>query len=252
MSADYSDSFTIRLDKRWTLEDFSNFPAVFQQAYFFWNSLEIGEETFAFERVSYAFTGFPWQGGYSSVNFFNQLKYAVPASERPNIVSIYYGSPGALVLSLCTPVALMLSGVVRSVAKTIDQCNTVYGNIYRGMQERKLLRLRTEVNIQKLEREKLKFIKQSVRQLEKILEIRAGQIDERTGHPYISLKILLAVYRRTKELAGYERRGTASFPLPSEAQRIASVSSAKKHPKSTKKHRKGTKKHRKVREPPSK
>jgi hypothetical protein len=38
------------------------------------------------------------------------------------------------------------------------------------------------------------------------------QLNERTGNPYISLKILLSLYRRVRTLAGYERDGRAGFP----------------------------------------
>jgi hypothetical protein len=38
-----------------------------------------------------------------------------------------------------------------------------------------------------------------------------GEINTRTGHPYISLKILLSLYRRVRTLVDYERRGKAVF-----------------------------------------
>ncbi|MFN0068424.1 MAG: hypothetical protein ACKVYV_12385, partial [Limisphaerales bacterium] len=37
------------------------------------------------------------------------------------------------------------------------------------------------------------------------------EINDRTGHPYISLKILLSLYRRVKRLVDYNSRGQAFF-----------------------------------------
>jgi hypothetical protein len=48
--------FSIGLDRKWTLEDLYRFPRAFQQAYFFWNALEIKEEYPEFDRITHAFS----------------------------------------------------------------------------------------------------------------------------------------------------------------------------------------------------
>ncbi|HWD26627.1 MAG TPA: hypothetical protein VG387_05655, partial [Rhizomicrobium sp.] len=65
--------FKIGLDGDWSLEDLYVFPRAFEQVYFAMYSLstELGE--FQAERVQRAYEIFPWQGGYSAVNFYNQL-----------------------------------------------------------------------------------------------------------------------------------------------------------------------------------
>jgi hypothetical protein len=220
-------SFRIGLDRQWTLDDLYRFPRAFQQVYFFWNALEVKEDDAEFDRIMHTFSSLPWQGGYSAVNFFEHLKYVVPRRDRPAITSIHYSSPGALELALIVPAALALSRVVKSIAFTIDHCNTIYANIYKGMQDRKLLRIKTELEVAKLEKEKSDFVEASVRQMGRVLRIAPNAINNRTGHPYVSLKILMAVYRRVRLLADYERRGKAAFPADASEQPLPKSSTRK-------------------------
>jgi hypothetical protein len=91
--------YRIRLDEEWSLEDLYVFPRAYEQVYFFFSafSMENGEER---DRIERAFHAFPWQGGYSAVSFFNQLKYATPPELRPKIIAISKLSPGYFDLGL--------------------------------------------------------------------------------------------------------------------------------------------------------
>lgn len=141
--ADYA-RYRILLNEDWSLEDLYVFPRAYEQVYFFYTSLnsEIDEEQS--DRIARAYRSMPWQGGYSAVNFFNQLKYATPRLGRPRIIAIQKSSPGYLDLGLWLFGATQVARVVRSIAATIDKCNETYGDIYSGMQERKLLRLKVD------------------------------------------------------------------------------------------------------------
>jgi hypothetical protein len=111
---DSSSNFRISIDGEWMLEDLYKFPRAFQQAYYFWDAISADYDEDTTDRVNRAFSVFPWQGGYSAVGFFEQLKFIVPRGQRPKITSIRYESPGWLDLSLCITAALSLSRVVRS------------------------------------------------------------------------------------------------------------------------------------------
>jgi hypothetical protein len=106
------------------------------------------------------------------------------------------------------------------------------------MQDRKLLRLKTELEVAKLEKKKSDFVDASVRQLGGVLRIAPNAINNRTAHPYVSLKILMAVYRRVRLLADYERRGKAAFPADASEQPLLrsstrkTVRKARRRPKS--------------------
>lgn len=90
----YFDEYKILIDGRWSLEDLYQFPRAYEQVYFAIEAMLPAADEEAEYRMQRAFLAYPWQGGYSSVNFYNSLKHATPAFERPAIVSLKYASPG--------------------------------------------------------------------------------------------------------------------------------------------------------------
>jgi hypothetical protein len=62
------------------------------------------------------------------------------------------------------------------------------------------------------EREELEFIENAAIRMARLLELSNLElINDRTGNPYITLK-LLAVYRRLRTLADYQDKGKIEFP----------------------------------------
>jgi hypothetical protein len=110
--ARHQGTYPILMDGRWTLEDLYKFPRTYEQAYFALDALTPSESEADFDRVDRALKAFPWQGGYSAVNFYNQLKYATPIDARPEVLSIQYASPGAITLSLILEQAELLAAIV--------------------------------------------------------------------------------------------------------------------------------------------
>lgn len=100
------DNYRIKIDGEWTLRDLYEFPRVYSQLYSFLYVLEISSPDDLYdERIDSAFRSHPWRGGFSAVNFYNQLGYLVPNRDRPEIKSIRYGSPGWLELTLAVAIA---------------------------------------------------------------------------------------------------------------------------------------------------
>jgi hypothetical protein len=206
-------AYSIDINGDWSLTDLYIFPRTFEQTYYLFYSLLPGNDESDLERVKHTYSAFPWQGGYSAVNFYNQLRYVVPSEHRPELISIHYSSPGLLELGVVLGVAITIGRIIKSVALSINEINTTYTNIMKGMQDRKILRLeerRRSLNLSKEERE---YVEQSLEAMARILGFEnIKEINERTGDPYKSLKILLSLYRRVRTLADYEREGKAVFP----------------------------------------
>jgi hypothetical protein len=209
-----SDSarYPIRIDGKWSLEDLYVFPRAYEQVYFAVYSMLPGHDESDLERIHSAYRSFPWQGGYSAVNFYNQLKYVTPPKQRPQIVSIRYHSPGWIELALVLAVAVAVEKIIKSIGNSVGNANEVYGQIMRGMQERKLLRLevkRKELDFKKAE---LEFIERASSSMARLFGFKDIQeIHSRTGHPYLTLKILLSLYRRVRTLIEYEQKGKVDF-----------------------------------------
>jgi hypothetical protein len=217
--ARHQGTYPIHMDGRWTLEDLYKFPRTYEQAYFALDALTPSESQVDFDRVERAFRAFPWQGGYSAVNFYNQLKYATPIGARPEVLSIQYASPGAITLSLILEKAELLAAIVGAVAGSITVCNTLYNKIMNDLQHRKLLRIKVERENIALRREELDLIREYNREMAAILQIGTPDaLDARTGRPLVSLKILLSVFRRVRTLADYKNKGKALLPVNSHQQ----------------------------------
>jgi hypothetical protein len=217
--ARHQGTYPIHMDGRWTLEDLYKFPRTYEQAYFALDALIPSESQVDFDRVDRAFRAFPWQGGYSAVNFYNQLKYATPIGARPEVLSIQYASPGAITLSLILEQAELLAAIVGAVAGSITVCNTLYNKIMNDLQHRKLLRIKVERENIALGRDELDLIREYNLEMAAILKIGTPDaLDARTGRPLVSLKILLSVYRRVRTLADYKNKGKALLPVNSHQQ----------------------------------
>lgn len=205
-------NYKVIIEGEWTLEDLYLFPRTYEQVYYLLYSLSADRYQDDFERLVYAYTAFPWQGGYSAVNFYNQLKYAVAAKDRPRIVSIQYSSPGWIELSLVLAIAVSLNQIVRNVASSIREANSVYNSIYKGLQKRKILRIKVKREEIRLEREQLQYMKESIETMYTLLGIKdIGQLDKIVDSPYKMLKILLSLYRRIRTLAKYQNNGKIKF-----------------------------------------
>ncbi len=205
--------YRINIEGDWELADLYIFPRAFEQAYYLFYSLLPDHEERDVERIEHAYSSFPWQGGYSAVNFYNQLKNVVPQRQRPALISINYSSPGVMELGLILAVAVMVGRIVTSIASSINEMNSTYTNIVKGMQDRKIMRIEGRRRALSLRDEELDFVQKSLREMSKILGLKnIKEVNERTGDPYVSLKILMSLYRRVRTLAGYERGGKAVFP----------------------------------------
>ena len=207
------DNYPIFIDKRWSLEDLYKFPRAYEQVYFAYEALLPALTDQANDRILRAFNAYPWQGGYSAINFYNQLKYATPINKRPVIKRMQYASPGVIDLFLNLPLALQIAGVVTSVAGSIGACNKVYHAIYTNAQKRKLLGLDIKSREIEVANKQIDFILEANQKLAGILQLESpAVIESRVEHPLIAMKIMMSIYRRVKTLVDYQEKGKAKLP----------------------------------------
>jgi hypothetical protein len=206
------DRYRIEIDGKWSLEDLYRFPRAYEQVYFALEAIIPSDDKEQDERIERAFIAFPWRGGYSAVNFYDQLKWATPVPHRPAIVSVKYASLGWIELFLNQPLAVQMAGIISTVAASLGVCNKVYNQIHSDLQKRKLLRMAVESRRIALSKEQIAFVKECADNLADVVGVASAKaLDERTKDPLISLKILLSVYRRIRTLAEFKNRGKADF-----------------------------------------
>jgi hypothetical protein len=212
--------YRIEIDKRWDLEDLYKFPRAYEQVYFALFSLFPHDDEGTRERIDRAYASFPWNGGYSAVNFYNNLKYILPKGQRPAVASIQYASPGWIELfHVVLPVALGIAAIVKAVCSSFNNANNTYTNIHKGLTDRKMLRIEVERKEIELLEKHMDFVKKSNLDMAQILQLQPSQIaviNAKTGSALKTLKIFLSIFRRIKTLAEYQTKGKADLGDPYE------------------------------------
>ena len=204
----------LSLDGEWSLLDLSSFGRQYVQVYSFSYAIEHGvpkdleDDPFGFKRVR-AFEVFPWAGGWSAVGFYESLRVSVPMEHRPRIVAIQYESPGYIDLGVCLSCALAISALVRHVCTSIRQADQTYHQIYTHARERKLLRRRANLE---LNREELKFAEDAAKRLGTAMGFKGmDDLQRLAENPIVQMKILLSLFRRVRGLAEFQDSDKIKF-----------------------------------------
>ncbi|WP_309400017.1 hypothetical protein [Cerasicoccus maritimus] len=207
-----SKAIKIPIDGSWTLDDLYTFPRTYSQVYGLVYALEA---TLNRSRVDYrenAFTKHPWRGGYSAVNFYNNLHTLTPRDERPQVVSLQYASPGWIELTMVATVARNIKKIVKAFCAAGREIADLYDYIQKGITERELRKIEVQRKKLDLDKETIAFIKESGHELAEMMDFPYyEEINEITKNPLTTLKILLSFYRRIRTLVEYEKSGRAKL-----------------------------------------
>jgi hypothetical protein len=195
----------IGLDGEWSLEELSEATKEYIQLYGFAYSLLPDLPSARQAEVEYIYGKFPWRGGYSTVNFFNQLFHKIPPKLRPKVQRIRYASPGFIELQEILVVAVSVAAIVKTVCASINMAHETYRKIQKASAEHKLTKIDiTNKELEVTERQ-LAFCERQSNVLAKLFglsEEQVASIEQKTqGNPVMKLKILLSVYRRIEPLA---------------------------------------------------
>jgi hypothetical protein len=205
--------YRIDLDRKWSLEEFYEIPHVFSQLYSSHYIFLDEEELRDTKQLARAFSSYPWQGGFSAVNFYRMAYGQVPLSLKPDVKSVRYESPEWLDVHLLLEAAIDVGKAVGALATATLIATKAYNKIYKGLQDRKLLRIQIDRKTLRLTRETLAFIEDSSQTISDIVEFRnRTKLNMLTNDPLTSLKILMSYYRRDRKLVEYEEEGKAHFP----------------------------------------
>jgi hypothetical protein len=85
--------------------------------------------------------------------------------------------------------------------------NATYTEIYRDLQDRKLLKIKTENEIRRLSASECRVIDTHVKTIAQVLDVDPKALNDKTGSSYKSLKILLSLFRRMKRLSEFQKKG---------------------------------------------
>ena len=210
MNTEKSNTYKIVMDGEWSLEDLYIFPHTYIHIYSFLYSFLRPIEDFDDEddRLVITYSAHPWRGGYSAVNFYNNLKYIVEPKHRPKIKSIQYASPGWLELTVLVGIALNIKKIVLCFTESANELNRSYNNIYKGMHDRKMMKIEAKRQSLLLSKEQSDFAIESANKFSQLLGFEnVEQIQKLTKNSLATLKILLSFYRKIKVLAEFNSKG---------------------------------------------
>lgn len=207
------DAYRVLLDGRWGLTDLYEFPHAFSQCYAFTYCLDSMREPRDADRIATAFIGYPWRGGYSYVNIYTVLQNQVPITDRPQIKSISYASPGWLDIVLNVDVAIQVAKSVGILAGSAVTAATAYAKVMKTLSSVSVERKKAQLQEMKLTQAQHKTFVSLCEEMSKFLGFKnVKELHEKTGSPEVSLKLLAAHYRRTNSLVEFVRDGKASLP----------------------------------------
>jgi hypothetical protein len=210
-----SGIYRVLMDERWALEDLYGFPHAYSQAHSFVYHFDGDQELDSriVNRVNKTFHEYPWRGGYSYVNLYAVLFNQIPKQHRPTVQSIQYASPGWIdllinpdvALKVAQSVGILLGAGVTAVEafKQIDKARLDIGR-RRRQQNREYASLAAS---------EAKELNNMSEELAKHLGFHnLEELQKKTGDPEVTLKVLMAHYRRLRTLGDYVESGKVVLP----------------------------------------
>ena len=206
-----TDQIRLHIDGRWSLEELSDASKSYIQLYGFAYSLLPDLPTARREDMDYIYGKFPWRGGYSTVNFFNNLFHKIPPKLRPEIRRMQYASPGYIELFELLAVAGVISRIVKTVCNAINSAHDTYRRIQKATIDHKLSKIDLTNKELDLTERQIEFCRDSSEKLISLMGITEEEnrlIEQRVqGNPVMKLKMLLSVFRRVEPLATKQAEG---------------------------------------------
>ena len=206
--------YRVLLDREWKLVDLYEFPHAYAQNYAFIYCLDSELNPRDRARINRALEGYPWKGGYSYVNIYAVLQNQVPVRERPRIKSISKSSPGWLDLFLNIDVALQVAQAVASLSAASVAAAWAYKKIMKVQTDINLDRKRGVLREMQITQAQAKVITSMCAEMATFLGFKnLKELHQYTGSPEVTLKLMLAHYRRISTLAEYVHEGKAALPF---------------------------------------
>jgi hypothetical protein len=198
----------------WSLTDFYTFAHLLEQCYAWIYSLDYNVSRSLEKKASDPLSTYPWAGGYSVVNAYALFDKRIPRDDRPIIAGIKKMSPGWLDLASNYEVIYKLAAVLPVIAGAVPSLLFAAKKAYKLITEINEMRRKNQDANLRATTAQLKSAHAISTELAKGLGYKNLEaMDAITGNPEISMKLLMAHYRRMTELLDFVESGKATFPI---------------------------------------
>ncbi|WP_025597981.1 hypothetical protein [Burkholderia sp. WSM2230] len=196
----------------WSLSDFYTFPHLLEQCYAWLYCLDYKTHT-ALSNEKNPLSTYPWAGGYSVVHAYALFDKQIHADDRPMIAGIKKTSPGWLDLASNVAVIYKLAAALPVVAGAVPSLLFAAKKAYKLITEINEMRRKNRDANLKATAAQLKSAHAISVELAKGLGYKNLEaMDAITGNEEISMKLLMAHYRRMTHLLEFVQNGKATFP----------------------------------------
>lgn len=206
-----SGNYAIQIDREWSLDDLHGLPQTYSQVYSFLYSLEASKGGRAvMQKEKEVFAHYPWRGGFSAVNFYNDLQSLIPSQHTPRVVRLQYSSPGVIELQLFTPISNSIRDSIQAYLGSAGEIDELYNFIMRFQKKYNFLRKKIEED--QIATEVMEMIVQQTKDFSTMLKYEyVDATNKLTNNRLLTLRIILSYFRRVKVLAKYQIEGRATY-----------------------------------------
>ena len=200
----------VHIDGRWGINDLRKFSDLVQDCYAFVFALTGRGSQATKDKISALFQKYPWRGGYSAVNFFDDLYRHIPVGQRAAINSIQYASPGTIELRMNTEAATAIQRLCSKINANDESVVDAYKDVHDWLAERSWLgRSASDLRLSPSDRTELIGAVSRLAEAFGLASQKQYVLELGNSDPLAAVKILLAYYRRLEGLADYVATGKA-------------------------------------------
>lgn len=197
----------------WSLTDFYTFPHLLEQCYAWIYCLDYKILETLESGANDPIAGYPWVGGYSVVHAYALFDKRILPEDRPMIAGIKKTSPGWLDLAANVDVILKLAAALPVFAGSVTSLLFAAKKAYKLIAEiNEMRRKNRDANLKATAAQMRAAHAISVELAKGMGYKNLAAMDATTGNKEISMKLLMAHYRRMTDLLEFVQSGKATLP----------------------------------------
>lgn len=208
-----SGNYGLNVDGDWFLDDLVKIPRTFQQLYAFCYTLKNLQKQSVWANALHIFRKYPWRGGYSRVNFYQDLRRVIPSMHEAKIKKLQMASAGEFRFELLTSAAEDVRATVDAAtnnALALDRLEKEAMTIFRA---HKLSRIKSNHPELRLSKGVLALLRKKVGEIAEALGLGEYVEEIRTlaGNDLVAIKILLSFHRRVSRFTKFQDGNLIDF-----------------------------------------
>lgn len=198
-----ANTYSVIIEKGFTMPELSEFPRRFTQAYAFLYLLMILKPS----HIS----GHPWRGGFSSMHFYKDIVDSIPGEERPALDAVQYASPGFIRFkSINEEVITKLNSLIVENINRSDR-EDAYSELATYIRKNGLNEIRSEDD-PRWSNHDGNLSTMAVVLLKQNNIPNADLFLSATNRPFEAAKVSMSFVKRLRKLASYDSDGVVRFP----------------------------------------